>query len=77
MASRGKELTTQQKEIILNLSNEGFSSYKIQNMKASTVEQSRSFWSVLEKEETLKTEMAKWCLCENRAVLECNTIFWG
>jgi len=32
MALHGKELTTGQKEIIVNLSNEGFSSYKIQNM---------------------------------------------
>ena len=32
MAPHGKELTTKQKEIIINLSNEGFSSYKIQNM---------------------------------------------
>ena len=32
MAPHGKELTTKQKEIIVNLSNEGFSSYKIQNM---------------------------------------------
>ena len=32
MAPHGKELTTEQKEIIQNLSNEGFSSYKIQNM---------------------------------------------
>ena len=32
MAPHGKELTTEQKEIIVNLSNEGFSSYKIQNM---------------------------------------------
>jgi DNA-directed RNA polymerase specialized sigma24 family protein len=41
MALHGKELTTEQKEIVLNLSNEGFSSYKIQNMtgcKASTVD---------------------------------------
>jgi hypothetical protein len=32
MAPHGKELTTEQKEIILFFSNEGFSSYKIQNM---------------------------------------------
>jgi transposase len=32
MAPHGKELTPEQKEIIVNLSNEGFSSYKIQNM---------------------------------------------
>ena len=32
MAPHSKELTTEQKEIIVNLSNEGFSSYKIQNM---------------------------------------------
>ena len=32
MAPHGKELTTEQKEIILNSSNESFSSYKIQNM---------------------------------------------
>ena len=32
MAPYGRELTTEQKEIILNLSNEGFSSYKKQNM---------------------------------------------
>jgi predicted HTH transcriptional regulator len=32
MAPHGKELTTEQKEIIVNLSNEGFSSYKIHNM---------------------------------------------
>ena len=32
MAPHGKKFTTEQKEIILNLSNEGFLSYKIQNM---------------------------------------------
>jgi transposase len=32
MAPHSKELTTEQKEIILILSDEGFSSYKIQNM---------------------------------------------
>ena len=32
MAPHGKELTPKQKAIIVNLSNEGFSSYKIQNM---------------------------------------------
>jgi transposase len=32
MAPHGKELTPEQKEIIVNLSSEGFSSYKIQNM---------------------------------------------
>jgi transposase len=32
MAPHGKELTTEQKEIIVNLSNKGFSSNKIQNM---------------------------------------------
>jgi hypothetical protein len=32
MAPHGKELTPEQKEIIVNLSSEGFSSYKIQNI---------------------------------------------
>ena len=32
MVPHSKELTTEQKEIIVNLSNEGFSSFKIQNM---------------------------------------------
>ena len=32
MAPHGKELTTEQKEIIISLSNNGYSSYKIQEM---------------------------------------------
>ena len=41
MAPHGKELTTEQKEIILFFSNEGLSSYEIQNMtgiKSKTIQ---------------------------------------
>ena len=43
MAPHGKELTTEQKEIILFFSNEGFSSYEIQNMTHQKLNNPESF----------------------------------
>ena len=43
MAPHGKELTTEQKEIILNLSNEVFSSYTMQSMTGINIRTNKKF----------------------------------
>ena len=55
MEPHGKELTTEQKEIIVICQMKVFRAIKYRIWQASTGEQSRHFWSGWEKEETLKT----------------------
>ena len=66
MGRHGKELTTEQKEILLSLSHQGFSSYKIQEFTGINCRTIQKFLKRTRERGSIKKNYPKGCVKRNR-----------